>query len=267
MIRIIGAIVAVILAVGGGLALFLYTQGADARAAAGQTLQSVYVLTDDIPQGTTGAAVKDHLQIERLPKIAIQPGIVTDLASVSALVTNADLLKGDQLVKLRFSDPKSLAATTGTVPVPNGMQQVTIPLVVDRVVGGAVQAGSTVGIVYSSNTQTTTDNTHVAVTQFIYHRVLVTRVTAGLTYQAPSSTTAPSSNSNSNSSSTSTSSSSSQGESTLMVTFAVTTPQAEKLVYGAEQQQDGNGGIWLTLETSASSTAGSTPRDGGNIFK
>jgi hypothetical protein len=265
MIRIIGAIVAVVLAVGGGLALFLYTQGADARAAAGQTMESVYVLTDDIPQGTTGAAVKDHLQVERLPKMAIQPGIVTDLASVSALVTNADLLKGDQLVKLRFSDPKSLAATTGTVPVPKAMQQVTIPLVVDRVVGGAVQAGSTVGIVYSSNTQTTTDNTHVAVTQFIYHRVLVTRVTAGLTYQAPSSTMAPSSSTNS--SSTSTSSSSSQGESTLMVTFAVTTPQAEKLVYGAEQQQDGNGGIWLTLETSASNIAGSTPRDGGNIFK
>ncbi|HWU48077.1 MAG TPA: RcpC/CpaB family pilus assembly protein [Humibacter sp.] len=261
MIRIIGAIVAVILAVGGGLALFLYTQGADARAAAGQTLQSVYVLTDDIPKGTTGAAVKDHLQIERLPRIAIQPDIVTDLTSVSGLVANADLLKGDQLVKPRFSDPKSLAASTGAVPVPKGMQQVTIPLVVDRVVGGAVQAGSTVGIVYSTHTSTSAATTNIAVTQFIYHRVLVTRVTPGLTYQAPSSTTAPSS------SNSTASSSPSQGASTMMVTLAVTAAQAEKLVYTAEQQQSGNGGIWLTLETSDSSTAGSTPRDGGNVFK
>ena len=52
----------------------------------------------------------------------------------------------------------------------------------------------------------------------------------------------------------------------FMVTLAATTPQVEKLAYGAEQQEDGNGGIWLTLEPENADQSGSARRNGENIF-
>lgn len=248
MIRIIGTIVAVLLAAAGAAALFFYVQGADRRAAEGAEFQKVYVVTDVVPEGTAGELIADFLEVDELPAIAIQPDIVTDLSTLEGLVANAELLPGEQLIEARFSDPEELASE-GEVSIPEGMQEITLALPVARVVGGAVQPGSRVGVVYSSNTRSLSNNDQTASTQFIYHKMLVTRVTAGATLA--------------------------QGDAAeeqtevaaFLVTIAATTPQIEKLAYGAEQQEDGNGGIWLTLEPENADESGSTLRDGGNIFQ
>ncbi|MFC5789378.1 hypothetical protein EDM22_05095 [Agromyces tardus] len=250
MIRVIGAIVAVLLAVAGGVVLFFYVQGADKRAADGAEFQKVYVVKTDVPEGTPGEAIADFLEVDELPAIAIQPDIVTDLSTLEGLVTNADLVPGEQLITARFSDPQDLLAN-GEVELPPGTQEVTVPLSVARVVGGVVKPGDTVGIVYSTNTDTRAKDTAVAVTQFIYHRLLVTRVAPGSTFLPTDSTE----------------NGDVQPVDTIMVTLAVTTPQVEKIVYGAEQQEDGYGGIWLTLEPESADQSGSTSRDGGNIYQ
>jgi pilus assembly protein CpaB len=202
----------------------------------------------DVPTGTAGEAIADFIEIEELPALAIQPDIVTDLTTLEGLVSNAELLPGEQLLQARFSDPQDLAAA-GEVVVPDGLQEMTIALPVERVVGGAVTPGSYVGIVYSSNTAGIEANTQIAETQFMFHRMLVTRVTPGTTLSTSDSTDDQPSE-----------------VAAFMVTLAATTPQAEQLAYAAEQQQDSNGGIWLTLEPENVDQSGSTRRNGENIL-
>lgn len=261
MIRVIGAVVAFVLAIAGAIALVVYVQGADQRAANGAELKPVFVVSKIVPKGTAGDQLKEFVKVEKLPAIAIQPDIVTDLSALSGKVANADILVGDQVVEQRFSDPQKLAQE-GDVKLPAGMQEVTIPLSVQRVVGGAIVPGSTVGVVYTAGTQSLAASEGKAVTQFIYHRMLVIGVTPGTSY-VPAK---PATGSNTTSSSSSSSAGSAQAVSTVMVTLAATTPQVEKLVYGAEQQQSGNGGIWLTLEPEGADESGSAPRSGENIF-
>ncbi|WP_438854773.1 Flp pilus assembly protein CpaB [Agromyces sp. M3QZ16-3] len=248
MIRIIGAIVAVVLALLGGVALFIYVQGADQRAADGAEFRQVYVLTQEVPKGTAGEAISEFVEIDELPALAIQPDIVTDLTTLAGLVTNASLLPGEQLLMARFSDPEDLAAA-GDVAIPDGYQEITIALPVERVVGGAIQPGSTVGVLFTNTTQSPASNEQLAVTKFMYHGVLVTKVTAGRTLV------------------TNETEESAREVSAFLLTFAVTTAQAENIAYAAEQQDDGNGGIWLTLEPEGVDTSGSQLRSGQNVFQ
>ena len=213
MIRVIGAIIAVLLAVAGAVALVFYVQGADSRAAEGAEFEKVYVVKAEVPEGTPGEAIETSIEVQELPAISINPDIVTNLADIEGLVTNADLVVGEQLLNARFSDPADLVED-GEVAVPEGMQEVTVALSVDRVVGGTVKAGSTVGVVLSTNTTSIAANDQTAQTQFVYHRVLVTGVTLGNTFVAKG---APSD------------SDEDQSFDTIMVTLAVTTPQVEKL--------------------------------------
>lgn len=245
--RIIGAILALLLAVVGAFFLVTYVRGADARAAEGAELSDVYVVETEIPQGTSGDSIADFVMVDQVPERNLNEDRVTDLADLEGLVSLADILPGEQLLTSRFADPAVLAAQ-GEVPVPEGMQEVTIPLAVHRVVGGEVTPGSTVGVVYSTNTDTRARETGIAVTQFMFHRMLVTRVTPGTTVAVGEE------------------SSSASEVSTIMVTLAATTPQVERLVYGAEQQEDGAGGIWLTLEPETADVSGSVPRSGENIL-
>ncbi|MDR6905396.1 pilus assembly protein CpaB [Agromyces sp. 3263] len=248
MIRIIGAIVAIILAAAGAAALFFYVQGADIRAAQGAEFTDVYVVSETVPLGTPGEDIKQYVKVEDLPAISIQDGIVTNLADLEGLASNAILIPGEQLLEARFSDPEQLAAN-GEVVLPEGMQEITIALSVERVVGGAVTPGSTVGVIYTSNTFERASTTQTTDTQFMYHRMLVTRVVPGTTLVSDESD------------------SDASEVSAFMVTLAVTAPQAEKLAYGAEQQSDGYGGLWLTLEPETADQSGSTRRTGENILE
>lgn len=253
MIRIIGAIVAVILVVVGGLAIFLYVQDADTRAAQGQKLESVYVVRTQIPKGTSGASIGNQVKIERLPALAVEPGTVTSLASIQNKLTNIDLLPGEQLVQARFSSPQELAAG-GSVPVPKGLQTITVAMPAPEVVGGNVHAGDRVGIVYTGASGA--PGAGGTVTQFLYQQVLVTNVTYGTTAVQQSNT---SGSTNATSGSTN---AASQSAGTLMVTFAVTDVQASKIAFAAQQ---GNT-LWLTLQNSGT-TGGSPQVTSQNIFQ
>lgn len=244
--RIIGAILAVLLAAAGGFAIYLYARGADARATANAEFVDAYVITKDVPLGTPGAAIDGFVEVSRISKSAVPDDAVTALKELDGLVSTAELLTGDVLREDRFADPQDAAA--GTIAVPEGMQEVTVTFPVARAVGGAVKPGDYVGLVYSTNTNTVQANTGVALTQFTFHRLLVTKVVAGRTVQT------------SNDDSTT-------EIDAFMITFAATTPQIEKIVYGAEQAEDGNGGIWLTLEPEDATQTGSTQRSGENIYK
>jgi Flp pilus assembly protein CpaB len=239
-IRIIGAVIALVLAVVGGVVLYLYVRAADQRAQAGAELVEVFVVTEAIPAGSGAELVAQRIEIDELPALAVLENRVTDLDQLEGLVASVDLLPGEQLIQARFVDPRTLAAR-GDVPVPEGLQEVTLALPVQRVVGGAVVPGSEVGIVISADQPGAT-------TQFVFNHVLVTRVQGGSSYipQSDEEDSSP--------------------VSEIMVTFALSAADIEKIVWAAELQEAGTTGIWLTLQPEEVVTDGSRPVTGDNIF-
>ncbi|MGR0219684.1 Flp pilus assembly protein CpaB [Agromyces sp. ZXT2-6] len=250
--RIIGAIVALVLAIVGTVVLVGYVRGADQRAAEGAEFVDVYVVDENIPEGTPAEEIEELISRTELPAISVAEDRVTDLADLVGLVTAAELLPGDQLREDRFIDPAVLAAQ-GDVPVPEGMQEVTVALEVQRVVGGAIQPGSRIGIVVTNKLQPGPPTqegaaTTIPGTRFIDNQVLVTRVKAGSTYTPEEGEETTSAVQN------------------IMVTVAMTAPQIEKLVWAREMQEDDLAGVWLTLQNEGTSVDGSQLIGPANIL-
>ncbi len=253
--RIIGAILALVLAVVGAFILVTYVRGADARAAAGTELQNVYVVDELIPAGTPGENVEEFVNVDTIPLRNIADGAVTDLSSLAGLVTDADILPGEQLLEPRFVDP-AVRAAQGTVDVPDGMQLVSVALPVERVVGGAVRPGSTVGIVITKYVPgvdiASGGPTPVPDTSFQFDGVLVTDVKVGTTATSGSDDDQAASGDK------------------ITVTVALTTHDVERFVWASEgftRTGDYLGyiGIWLTLQNEATDTSGSAPVNESNF--
>lgn len=244
--RIIGAIVALVLAAIGAFVLVTYVRGADARAAQGIELTEVYVAQEPIPKGTSGETVAEFVKVDTIPTRNVAEGSVTDLGDLTGLVADAEILPGEQLLEARFIDPLQLAAR-GDVQVPSGMQLVSFTLPVERVVGGAVRAGDQVGMV-ATFPQLGMDPVSgqpalLPRTQFAFHDVLVTKVQGLAVSETGESTEQP-------------------AGTTLMLTIALSTHDVERWVWAV----DGNASIWLTLENDATDNGGSAPVELGNLY-
>jgi pilus assembly protein CpaB len=244
--RFLAAVAALVLLVAGTAVLLAYVRGADARALAGTRSVNVLVVDQLIPSGSTAADVKAKVHTELVPTKVALPDRVTDLNSLDGEVASVDLQPGEQLLASRFAAPSSLR-TPGTVDVPKGDQEVSVLLEPQRAVGGRLVAGNDVGVYVSSKLPDGTGVTHV-----VLHRVLVTQV-QGATAPAPSSDT-PKDGAQAAAATAAPSQS-------LMVTLAVTSKEAEPIVWGME-----HGTIWLSLEPDGADTGGTTIIGPGNVY-
>jgi pilus assembly protein CpaB len=220
--RLLAAAAALVLIVAGTAVLVGYVRGAEARALAGVRTVEVLVADALIPAGTAGSALAGLVRVEVLPAKAALAGRVTDLASLGGRVATVDLQPGEQLLGSRFVRPDERQAP-GTVPVPEGMQEVSIVLEPQRAVGGRLAAGDRVGVLVSMSGDAG------ATTHAVLHEVLVTQVQG-----APAVPVAPAEG---------TAAAAPAPSGALMVTFAVTAAQAEAVVFAAEHAS-----VWLSLE-------------------
>jgi pilus assembly protein CpaB len=237
-IRLIGAILAILLAIAGSVLLLNYVRTADQRAADGAELVRAYIIETEVPAGTLAEELDEYLVIDEIPAIAAVSGRVADLSELDGLVAGVALLPGEQLLASRWMSATD-ANARGDVPVPEGMQSVTIALPVERAVGGAVKAGDTVGVLISSQGEDATTGALSLQTTQTFHRVLVLAVQPGSAFipaaPAGDETTA-------------------DPVDVLMITLARSTPDVEVLIWGQEW-----GKIWLTLENDTATT------DGGRV--
>jgi pilus assembly protein CpaB len=162
-----------------------------------------------------------------VPASIVPDGAVTELASHSGMVASVDLQPGEQLLGSRLVDPQALEEP-GTVPVPDGLQEVTIQLEAPRVIGGQLAAGDTVGFFVSFEGEEGRESK----TAKDLHKVLVTSV------QGAPSTTVPAEGAEATGNQAP-----AVPEGSMLVTFAVNADTAEKIVYASEF-----GRIWLSLE-------------------
>ncbi len=213
--RIIAAVAAVLLAGIGAAMLYSYVNTAEARALAKMETTTVLVATKVIPAGTLGADLAPFVALKQLPKIAVVDGTLTDVVNVGDLVTTSDFQIGEQLLAARFGEPNM--TTAGEVDVPSDLQQLTVQLGPDRVIGTNIAPGNKVGVMISK------EENQVGLTKLAFRDVLVTRVQGAPGAPAEAGDVAPSSD--------------------LLVTLAISPQSAAQIVWGAEF-----GHLYLVLE-------------------
>ncbi|PRY47445.1 pilus assembly protein CpaB [Geodermatophilus tzadiensis] len=233
MRRLLAALAALLLALVGTLVLVAYVRGADARALAGVETVEVLVVDQPVPEGTPADELEDLVRTELLPAKAATEGRVTDLAALAGQVATVDLQPGEQLLTARFGDPAD-QRDPGTVPLPEGAEEVTVLLSPERAAGGRLVAGDTVGVFLSLTYEDGRATTHA-----VLHRVLVTRVDGGVPAATGDTETAAAE----------------EGEAvpteSLLVTLALPASDAETVVFGAE-----HGTLWLSREPATADTGG-----------
>jgi pilus assembly protein CpaB len=245
--RIVAAVAAVLLAVLGIVLLTGYVSSADQRALAGVESIDVLVVQAPIPQGTAAENLSGQVAREKVPAKTVPADAITNVAQIAGQVTTVALVPGEQLLAGRFADPASLKTDDpAPVAVPEGDQEVTIQLDPQRVKGGQLTPGDTVGVFISLDSTVSNDPAG-AVTHLTLQKVLVTSV-QGLPASSTATTdkgTAPAA----------------VPEGGVLVTLAIRAPDAEKVVFGSEF-----GKVWLSKEPLNADESGTRKVTRENVY-
>jgi pilus assembly protein CpaB len=252
--RLVGGIAALLVAIIGTILLVNYVQNADKRALADTETESVYVVEKAITAGaginkTAGAVVR-----KEVPKLAVAAGAVTDLDQVGQKVAAVDLVPGEQLLTTRMVDADALRGPA-RVQVPAGMQEITLKLPIERVVGGTLAAGDTVGIFLSVEDS----GAKASGTQLTFHKVLVTaaQFSNGSTATSQEATAAEDS-----SKGTLNSKKSSSSNGTYLITLARNSADAERIIFATEF-----GSVYLSKEPANAVEGTSGVVNTGRLFR
>ncbi|QCB98895.1 pilus assembly protein [Arthrobacter sp. PAMC25564] len=219
------------LAIVGTLLLVSYVQGSEARAQQDLQPAEVLVLQEQIPKGSDLEKIKSAVKLTSLPSASIPNGALKSLDGLNGKVAAVELLPGEPLLGARLADPDTLS-TPGSVPVPAGMQEISVQLDAQQVVGGRVAAGDTVGIVVLFDKGALKDSPDIETAQQVFHKVLVTSVQRAMAKESAGSDPATQANTE-------------LPNGQLIVTFARNDADSAKIAFGAHF-----GSLWLTKEPS-----------------
>jgi pilus assembly protein CpaB len=253
-------VAAVLLVALGTVALVKYVSTAEDRALAGEQLVDVLVLDTGVPAGTPAQELQQHLRVEAVPVKVQAAGALASLSEADGMVTSVDMVQGEQLTASRLVDATEFNALQarvgrggGSVSVPDGLLEITIPLDPIRAVGGNVRPGDLVGLIASfSDYQggaTGPEGQPIASTQvsgFLLHKLLVTNVqgapvAAAAAQEGVDGAPAPT------------------GQ--LYVTLAAPAAAAERIVFASSY-----GDIWLAIEPADADESGTQVQTADRIF-
>ena len=252
--RLLGGIAALVVAIIGTVMLIFYVQGADKRALANTETEDVFVIQKEIPAGTSASEFGDAVRKKTVPKSAVAKDSVNSLTGLESKVSSIEFMPGEQLLASRLIDPKALVGR-GRVEVPSGLQEVTLKLPIERVVGGKLIAGDTVGVMLSVKEHEKSNTPDQ--TQLTFHKVLVTAV------QDATGTISDAGTSDDQNNGGALNANRSSGQNVgYLVTLARSDVDVEKIVYAAEF-----GTIYLSKEPAAASEGTSGILDRGRLFK
>jgi pilus assembly protein CpaB len=226
-VRLLSALAALILAIAGAVLIASYVKGADQRAMAGTKTQAVLVVAKPIAADTPASGLAPYLEVKQVPVEALADGAMAALTGITDEVTAVALVPGEQLLRSRLVEPSAIQ-TPGSVPVPPGLQTVTVQLGPQQTVGASIKAGDTVGVFISGSGTTKLEIQHVLVT-----RVQGAPAASGTT--GDTGDPAPSAS--------------------MFVTFAASGSDSEKILYAAQFAT-----IWLSNEPAdaVQTTTGAT---------
>jgi len=259
-LSLIGAILLVAL---GTVALVKYVSTAEDRALAGEELVDVLVLGSDVPAGTSAEELQQFLRVEAVPLKVQAAGALASLSEAEGMVTSVDLVTGEQLTANRLVEATEFNALQarvgrggGSVSVPEGLLEITIPLDPIRAVGGTVRPGDLVGLIASfsdyqggavdANGQPVSAS---QVSGFLLHKLLVTNVQGA----PPAPAAAAQEGAEQPAAAAPT------GQ--LYVTLAADAAAAERIVFASSY-----GDIWLAIEPADADESGTQVQNADRIF-
>jgi pilus assembly protein CpaB len=256
--RLLTIMLAILLALAGTAGVLLYVHGATKRALAGQRAVAVLVASQTIPAGTSASSAQHQglLTSQELPASSVPVDAVSSLAGgLGSLVLSAALAPGQLLLRPMLVTAAA-ATAQGALAIPRGMVAVTVPLCLPAAVAGYVQPGSEVAVfdTYGGKSSSLQANcgqqagsapqlpggTGVVHTRIVLPRVQVISVgaAASSTSHATGLLAQPGS-----------AGSASATSATQLITFAVSQPDAERLILLTE-----TGVAYLALLTPSSVT-------------
>jgi pilus assembly protein CpaB len=144
--RIVGVLIAIVLAVVGTGAVLAYLVAARSTVARGQEAVHVRIAKVRIPAGTSGASIRDRGMSEDviMPRAALPLDVMQEITiDFDKLVLTSDLQPRQLLLKGLFGQSTRLS---GGIAVPDKMLAISGKFDVEREVGGFVRPGSTVAI-------------------------------------------------------------------------------------------------------------------------
>lgn len=260
--KVIGALLALLLATAGTLTLLVYVRTAEERALAGERAVDVYVVAEPIARGTSADRLGDLVALTKVPAKVVPAGTVDRLDLLEGKVAGVDLVPGEQLLQSRFITPEELVAQTA-VEIPEGLHQVTVALDPERALGGEVKPGDTVAVLASfdpfelqeagveveegESGPKTPNSTHI-----ILHKVLVTNVQLQGGRTGTTDVSSPAAGGGDDEEQQPETPRAPTGQ--LLVTLAVDAPSVERVVFTAE-----HGFLWLSQEPE------DAPEDGTRI--
>lgn len=242
-----------IVAIIGTVLLVSYVQNADKRALADTETETVYVVEKAIAAGTGVDKMADAVVKKEVPKLAIAAAAVTDLSDVDQKVTAVALMPGEQLLSTRLVDADAYLGPS-RVQVPAGMQELTLKLPIERVVGGKITAGDTVGVFLSVEDSSAKSGG----TQLTFHKVLVTAAQFSNGSAAKSQDAPVEEEKSAGALAKKTDSS----DGTYLITLARNSADAERIVFATEF-----GSVYLSKEPANAVEATSGVVNHGRLFR
>jgi pilus assembly protein CpaB len=257
--RLLGGIAALLVAIVGTVLLVTYVQNADKRALASTETENIYIVQKTIPAGASAETIAGSVTRKSVPKLAVAENGVTDLASLGSKVSAVALVPGEQLLSSRMVEQNAFLGPA-RVQVPTGLQEITLKLPIERVAGGVLKAGDTVGVFLSlEDSGAGQAGGKVSKTQLSFHKVLVT---AAQFSNGTATQTGASDSSAGTTQASSTSNSKEQTDDTYLVTLARNSADAERIVFAAEF-----GKIYLSKEPGDALETGSGAVDTAGLFR
>lgn len=232
--RLLGGIAALLVAIVGTVLLIMYVQNADNRALADTETETVYVVEKAVAAGTSVNKMTDSVVKKEVPKLAIAADAVTNIDDVNDKVAAVALVPGEQLLSTRLVEARAFLGPS-RVQVPVGMQEITLKLPIERVVGGKITAGDTVGVFLSVKDT----GANASGTQLTFHKVLVTAAQFSNGSAAKSQEASPSDDKNAGA----LASKKSASDDTYLITLARNSTDAERIIFATEF-----GSVYLSKE-------------------
>lgn len=251
--RLIGLLLALVLA---GVATFLlvqYVNTADERAREGEQLTSVFIAQADIAAGTTAedAAAQGLIAQDEIPSRTVPAGAIASLDSITGQVATGPLFEGEVIVAGRFGSTVTSAAGGATLDIPDGLHAVTVDAGILEGVAGFVRAGDTVSLVATIDALEDVEDAEQALAQVRAEFILQNVEVLAVGRRVPAEATEEGGEDQIR-----------QDESRFVFTLALEAEDVETLLFAFQE-----GGIWFTLLPDGDQPEADTPgRTLENLF-
>lgn len=145
--RVIGLVVAIVLAAVAAAAIFQYVRTADQRAAEQFEFVQVFVASSQISAGTSaGDAISQGLiQRTEIVSEAVVPGAIGSLDQIQGQVAVATIFEGEQIIAAKFGT--AVESRADRFEVPEGLEAVSFQLGVLPGLAGFVEPGDYISVV------------------------------------------------------------------------------------------------------------------------